>query len=33
MYGNKLYTDDLAGPKLVAIKQAIDSLGLFHEKL
>ena len=33
MSGDQVYTDDVAGPTLVAIKQTIDSLGLFHEKL
>jgi hypothetical protein len=31
--GDQVYTDDVAGPTLVAIKQTIDSLGLFHEEL
>jgi hypothetical protein len=33
MSGDQVYTDDVAGPTLVAIKQTIDSLGLFHEEL
>ncbi len=33
MSGDQVYTDDVAGPTLVAIKQTIDSLGLFHEDL
>jgi len=33
MSGDQVYTDDVAGPTLVAIKQTIDSLGLFHEAL
>lgn len=33
MSGDQVYTDDVAGPTLVAIKQTIDKLGLFHEDL
>jgi len=33
MSGDQVYTDDVAGPTLVAIKQTIDILGLFHEQL
>ncbi|MFT4747469.1 MAG: hypothetical protein ACI8XG_001548 [Congregibacter sp.] len=33
MSGDQVYTDDVAGPTLVAIKQTIDMLGLFHEEL
>jgi hypothetical protein len=33
MSGDQVYIDDVAGPTLVAIKQTIDKLGLFHEKL
>ncbi|GAC36501.1 alkaline phosphatase D family protein [Paraglaciecola psychrophila] len=33
MSGDQVYTDDVAGPTLVAIKQTIDNLGLFHEEL
>ena len=33
MSGDQVYTDDVAVPTLVAIKQTIDSLGLFHEEL
>jgi hypothetical protein len=33
MSGDQVYTDDVAGPTLVAIKQTIDRLGLFHEEL
>jgi hypothetical protein len=33
MSGDQVYTDDVAGPTLVAIKQTIEQLGLFHEKL
>ncbi|WP_369809315.1 alkaline phosphatase family protein [Paraglaciecola sp. MB-3u-78] len=33
MSGDQVYTDDVAGPTLVAIKQTIDSLCLFHEEL
>jgi hypothetical protein len=29
MSGDQVYTDDVAGPTLVAIKQTIDDLGLF----
>jgi hypothetical protein len=31
MSGDQIYTDDVAGPMLVAIHQVIDSLGLFDE--
>jgi hypothetical protein len=31
--GDQVYTDDVAGPTLVAIKQTIDKLGLFQENL
>ncbi|WP_293748456.1 alkaline phosphatase family protein [uncultured Paraglaciecola sp.] len=33
MSGDQVYTDDVAGPTLVAIKQTIEKLGLFHEDL
>lgn len=33
MSGDQVYSDDVAGPTLVAIKQTIDQLGLFHEEL
>jgi hypothetical protein len=33
MSGDQVYTDDVAGPTLVAIKQTIDILGLFHEDI
>lgn len=33
MSGDQVYTDDVAGPTLVAIKQTIEQLGLFHEEL
>ena len=33
MSGDQVYTDDVAGPTLVAIHQTIEVLGLFHERL
>jgi hypothetical protein len=33
MSGDQVYTDDVAGPTLVAIEQTIEQLGLFHEDL
>ena len=33
MSGDQVYVDDVAGPTLVAIKQTIEKLGLFDEKL
>jgi hypothetical protein len=33
MSGDQVYTDDVSGPTLVAIKQTIEHLGLFHEAL
>ncbi|MDU0353136.1 hypothetical protein RS130_03600 [Paraglaciecola aquimarina] len=33
MSGDQIYADDVAGPTLVAIKQTIEQLGLFHEEL
>ena len=33
MSGDQVYTDDVAGPTLVAIQQTINILGLFHEEL
>jgi hypothetical protein len=33
MSGDQVYTDDVAGPTLIAIKQTIDDLGLFQEEL
>ncbi|WP_299072213.1 alkaline phosphatase family protein [uncultured Paraglaciecola sp.] len=33
MSGDQIYTDDVAGPTLVAIQQTIEKLGLFHEEL
>lgn len=33
MSGDQVYTDDVAGPMLVAIHRVIETLGLFHERL
>lgn len=33
MSGDQVYTDDIAGPTLVAIHQTIEKLGLFHEQI
>ncbi len=33
MAGDQIYADDVAGPTLVAIKQTIEQLGLFHEDI
>jgi hypothetical protein len=33
MSGDQVYIDDVAGPTLIAIKQTIGKLGLFHEEL
>lgn len=33
MSGDQVYTDDVAGPTLVAIHQTIEVLGLYHERL